>query len=55
MKNKILKIILVIAIILVIIVAMRLLRSTNRGTPNQNQKGNPVTFVPGPSSAYHLI
>jgi flagellar basal body-associated protein FliL len=45
MKNKILKIILVVLIILVAIAGIRWLRMSNKGTPNQDQKGN---AIPGP-------
>lgn len=55
MKNKILKITLVIAIILVIIAAIRMLKSTNRGTPNQSQKGSPVAFIPEFTNPAHLV
>jgi flagellar biogenesis protein FliO len=41
MKNNILKIVLVIALIILIIFVVRMIRSSNQGTPNQSAKGNP--------------
>ncbi|MEJ7557458.1 MAG: hypothetical protein WKF66_04050 [Pedobacter sp.] len=42
MRNKILKIILVIAVIIVVIYAIKVLKSTNQGTPNQSERGSPI-------------
>jgi len=42
MRKTWLKVVLAICIIVMIIVAVRLLRGTDKGTPNQEQKGNPL-------------
>lgn len=42
MKNRILKIVLVIAVIIAVIYAIKVIKSTNQGTPNQSDKGNPI-------------
>jgi uncharacterized protein YxeA len=42
MKKIILQIGLMLVILLVIIIAIRLIKSINQGTPNQQQKGNPL-------------
>jgi len=42
MKNKLLKIALLIALILLAIYAVRIIKNTDSGTPNQGNKGNPM-------------
>jgi hypothetical protein len=46
MKKRILQIILVLAVLLLIIFGINLLKGTDRGTPNQSDKGNPVQPQP---------
>lgn len=41
MKNKILKLVLLIALIIVAVYAINLIRGANKGTPTPNTKGSP--------------
>jgi hypothetical protein len=43
MKKKLIQIGVLICIIILIIIGIRLIKSTNKGTPNQDQKGKPLT------------
>lgn len=42
MRKRIFQVCLTIAFILLIIIAVKFIKSSNQGTPNQEQKGNPL-------------
>ncbi|EDM36916.1 hypothetical protein PBAL39_18619 [Pedobacter sp. BAL39] len=49
MRKTWLKVALTLFVIILIIIGIRILRSANKGTPNQHQKGNPSKTLPPPS------
>jgi hypothetical protein len=42
MKKNLLRVILAIFIIILIVAGIRMIKNSDKGTPNQSQKGNPL-------------